>query len=303
MSVHQESLEISKPADRSTEAPELEYRAVSHDSLSMFLAAIGGAILGMLLTLLILALINGGTLSFSGGERLSVFEATLERVNENVGAVSANVDLVSQQAQAVSDQLLAAEQALRAEMSNQDADIAGLNTAVTQLDVTRQQFDLFVGALNQAMSEMQNVAPADAETAAPAAAPVAAEPAAAPTAAAPATRGTELLIPTIVSSADVAADALSVVLFVDANGNGALDEGESQVTGASIALHNAGGNAIASEASTSEGALFSELSAGDYTVSVEDAAGYTLAGSTEAEVTVAEDAEEGQVLYIPVVEE
>jgi uncharacterized coiled-coil protein SlyX len=304
MSVHQESLEISKPADRSTEAPELEYRAVSHDSLSMFLAAIGGAILGMLLTLLILALINGGTLSFSGGERLAVFEATLERVNENVGAVSANVDLVSQQAQAVSDQLLAAEQALRAEMSNQDADIAGLNTAVTQLDVTRQQFDLFMGALNQAMSEMQNVAPADvAEAEAAPAAPAAAQPAAAPTAAAPASRGTELSIPTAVSSADVAADALSVVLFVDANGNGAFDEGETQVTGASVALHDAEGAAVASEASTSEGALFSDLSAGDYTVSVEDAAGYTLAGTTEADVTVAEDAEEGQILYIPVVAE
>jgi hypothetical protein len=48
MSVHQESLEINKAAE---EAPELEYRAVSHDSLSMFLAAIGGAVLGMLLTL------------------------------------------------------------------------------------------------------------------------------------------------------------------------------------------------------------------------------------------------------------
>jgi uncharacterized coiled-coil protein SlyX len=292
MSVHQESLEISKPADRATEAPELEYRAVSHDSLSMFLAAIGGAILGMLLTLLILALINGGTLSFSGGERLSVFEATLERVNENVGAVSANVDLVSQQAQAVSDQLLAAEQALRAEIANQDANIDGLNAAISQLDVTRQQFDLFMGALSQAMGEMQTVASTDAE------------PAVAPTVAAPASRGeTAVVIPTAVSSADVAADALSVVLFVDANGNGAFDEGETQVTGASIALYNAEGEAIASEASASEGALFSDLSAGDYTVSVEDAAGYALAGATEAEVTVAEDAEEGQILYIPVVEE
>ena len=73
MSVHQESLEMSKPEERTETAPELEYRAVSHDSLSMFLAAIGGAILGMLLTLLILALINGGTLSFTGGERLAVF--------------------------------------------------------------------------------------------------------------------------------------------------------------------------------------------------------------------------------------
>jgi len=57
MSVQNESLEM-KPAERKPEAPELEYRAASHDSLSMFFAAIGGAVLGMLATLLVLALIT-----------------------------------------------------------------------------------------------------------------------------------------------------------------------------------------------------------------------------------------------------
>ena len=141
MSVHQESLEISKPGERMEEAPELEYRAVSHDSLSMFLAAIGGAILGMLLTLLILALINGGTLSFNGGERLAVLEATLARVNDNVGSVSTNVDLVSKQAQTLEDQFGTVKESLNAKLAEQNTDIAALDTAMTQLDVTRQQFD------------------------------------------------------------------------------------------------------------------------------------------------------------------
>lgn len=290
MSVHQESLEISKPAERMEEAPELEYRAVSHDSLSMFLAAIGGAILGMLLTLLILALINGGTLSFSGGERLTVFEATLDRVNANVGAVSANVDLVSQQAQAVSDQLGSVELALRSELANQDANIATLGEAVSQLDRTRQQFDLFMGALSQVMTDMQNVgAPA-----APAAAPVEAAPAA-----------QAALLPALVatSSADVPTDAISVVLFVDANGNGALDGGEATVEGASVVLTDSDGNAVGSEVSTVDGALFADLSSGVYQVAVEDAAGYRLLSSGEAEVTVAEGAEAGQVIFVPVAEE
>ena len=60
MSVKHESLEM-KPAERKPEAPELEYKAASQDSLSMFFAAIGGAVLGMLATLLVLALVNGGT--------------------------------------------------------------------------------------------------------------------------------------------------------------------------------------------------------------------------------------------------
>jgi uncharacterized coiled-coil protein SlyX len=294
MSVHQESLDLGKPAERQDEAPELEYRAVSHDSLSMFLAAIGGAILGMLLTLLILALINGGTLSFSGGERLAVFEATLERVNDNVGAVSANVDLVSQQAQALSDQLLAAQETLRAEMAGQDENIASLDAAVSQLDVTRQQFDLFMGALSQAMSDMQTVAPATAS---------AAEPAVAPTAAAPASRAPALAEPAVFNSADVAADAVAVVLFTDANGNSLLDEGEMEVMGATVALLNADGEAIASQESTTTGALFSDLRAGEYTISVEDAAGYSLTGASEAPVTVNADASEGQIVYIPVTAE
>jgi uncharacterized coiled-coil protein SlyX len=290
MSVHQESLEISKPSERMEEAPELEYRAVSHDSLSMFLAAIGGAILGMLLTLLILALINGGTLSFSGGERLTNFEATLQRVNDNVGAVSANVDIVSQQAQTFATQLNTLEQTLRSQLASQDADIASLNTAVSQLDVTRQQFDLFMGALSQAMSQMQNVS----QPAPPAAAP------AARSAAPPAIHSAS---PTVLSSAEIASDAIAVVLFVDANGNGVFDQGESAVTGATVALNDSDGATVASEQSTVDGVLFADLTAGQYVVSVEDAAGHTLASASTVEITVAESAEAGQFVYIPVVGE
>jgi uncharacterized coiled-coil protein SlyX len=287
MSVHQESLEIGKPAERMEEAPELEYRAVSHDSLSMFLAAIGGAILGMLLTLLILALINGGTLSFSGGQRLAVFEATLDRVNQNVGSVSTNVDLVSQQAQAVVDQLSAVEKTLRAEMASQESDIENLNTAVSQLDVTRQQFDLFMGALGQAMSEMQTLAQPAARTAP---APVAAAPA--PAAALPA--------PTVITSADVEPNALLVLLFVDGNGNGAFDTGEIAIDNASVVLTGANGRAIASERSTGDGIHFADLSAGVYTLTVDDAAGHELLTSDQAQVTVTADASAGQAVYIPV---
>jgi hypothetical protein len=81
MSVQNESLEM-KNSERKPAAPELEYKAASQDSLSMFFAAIGGAVLGMLATLLVLAIINGGTLNFTHPERLAVMEANLARVNE-----------------------------------------------------------------------------------------------------------------------------------------------------------------------------------------------------------------------------
>lgn len=155
MSVHNEALDLkNKPLEK--DAPELEYQAITQDSLSMFLAAIGGAILGMLLTLLVLAIINGGTLSFSGGERLTNFEAKLNRVDENVGTVSANIDVVATQAQNIATQLATVETNLRNEMSQQDGDIANLGASIATLDETRQQFDAFMKALSEAMAGMQS---------------------------------------------------------------------------------------------------------------------------------------------------
>lgn len=161
MSVHQKSLEMNKSMEHVEEAPELEYRAVSHDSLSMFLAAIGGAVLGMLLTLLVLAIVNGGTLSFTGGERLSVFEAKLARVDENLNSVNQNVNIISAQANAIQTQLVTVEDTLRAEMGEQTADMEQIGQAVTTLETTRAQFDTFMTALSNALSEIEGTTGAD----------------------------------------------------------------------------------------------------------------------------------------------
>ncbi len=155
MSVHNEALEMkAKPMEK--DAPELEYQAFTQDSLSTYFAAIGGAILGMLLTLLVLAVINGGTLSFSGGERLTNFEAKLSRVDENVGTVSENLGVVAVQAQNIATQLATVETDLRNEMNKQDGDIANLGTSIATLDQTKQQFDAFMKALSVVMTDMQS---------------------------------------------------------------------------------------------------------------------------------------------------
>ncbi len=158
MSVQHESVGMGKGSERAEVAPELEYRAISQDSLSMFLAAIGGAVLGMLLTLLILALINGGTLSYAGA-RLETVETRLQQVDENVGAVSANMNIVSEQAAAIQQQLGAVETSLRGEIETQGSDLAALNESVVTLNQTRQQFDIFVGAMASALTEMGAITP------------------------------------------------------------------------------------------------------------------------------------------------
>jgi septal ring factor EnvC (AmiA/AmiB activator) len=159
MSVQNESLEIHKTMEKLDDAPGLEYRAVAHDSLSMFLAAIVGAILGMLLTLLVLAIINNGTLSFASANRVDGVEQTLYRVNENVGTLSVNLDTAVAEVNNIRAGLQAAQANLETAVADQTA---GLQNAQMQIDeaeealatlqVTRQQFDTFIAALSAALS-------------------------------------------------------------------------------------------------------------------------------------------------------
>lgn len=152
MSVHQESLEMSAKVDAGEEAPELEYNTYRHDSLSMFGAAIGGAILGMLLTLLVLAIINGGTLSFTGGDRLAVMSETMQRVDENVGAVAYNVEVVAQQAATLQADLAATQASLQEAIDANSADVTTLEASVAGLENASGQFASFLVALDEALA-------------------------------------------------------------------------------------------------------------------------------------------------------
>jgi hypothetical protein len=161
MSLNKDSLTMQKTLDKTEEAPGIEIKSVQHDSLSMFLAALGGATLGVLLTLLILAVINNGTLAFTSNARLEAVEATLSRVNENVGTLSTNLDAMAAEATALRASVQAAQDALRMELATQEASIAsfdqelgGIDEALTTLDATRQRFDAFVTALDKALQEL-----------------------------------------------------------------------------------------------------------------------------------------------------
>ena len=160
MSVQEESLETTPQAAEATgEAPEEEYSAVRTDSLVMFGAALGGALVGMLLTLMVLALINGGTLNFSGGARqIAAFEANLARINDNVGAISTNVDTVANQANQLGANLDSVQADLQGQLDSQGNEIAGIQDSLDSLDVTQQQFDVFMGALSTALTDMATTA-------------------------------------------------------------------------------------------------------------------------------------------------
>jgi hypothetical protein len=174
MSVNNETLDLHKPSDRADEAPSLEYRSVGHDSLSMFLSAIGGAILGVLLTLLILAILNGGTLNFAPSQSVAEMQATVSQVNQNLGILSQNVDVVATELTSVHGGLVAAQSLLtqvQTDQVSQQADVAAqigqVNQAIATLDVTRERFDIFVSALGTALAELDAVAGPASQTTQP----------------------------------------------------------------------------------------------------------------------------------------
>ncbi|MCS6827099.1 MAG: hypothetical protein NZ553_10840 [Caldilinea sp.] len=279
MSVQNESLDM-KSSERKLSAPELEYKAASQDSLSMFFAAIGGAVLGTLATLLVLAIINGGTLNFTRPERLAVMESNLARVSENVGAVSQNLDIVASQVTEVRDQLARARSELDAaatKLQNQDSALANLQNAVAGLAVTGERFDVLVAALDQALISMRKIEGS----------PVARTPTRA--IAAPAL---------IVNDASVPANAIAVLFFVDHNGNGVMDADEVNLTGVKIRVTNTDGALVGEFVSDDAGVMVENLAPGAYTISVVDTAGHATL-SEEIEVTVQSNATEGQILYVP----
>ncbi len=279
MSVQHESLDI-KAAERKPEAPELEYKVASQDSLSMFFAAIGGAVLGMLATLLVLALVNGGTLNFTHPERLAVLEDNLARVNDNVGAVSTNVNVVSQQVTEIRSGLSTARSDVQSAMdrlAEQGANVTEMSSAVAALQVTGQRFDTFVTALDEALTSMDRVGASNGVSAGAGA-------------------------PIVVNSAAVQPGNVAVLFFADSNGNGRMEESEANLVGLQLNVVDSQGVDVGDYSSNDAGILVEKLAAGQYTFTATDLAGHTLSGADTVTVNVPQDAQQGQIVYIPVVE-
>ena len=333
MSVQQEHLTM-KPATLSDHAeaqvekpPKLEYSVKGADeSLEAYISAISGAIIGVLATLLILYILNGGTLRFTNPAKLTAIEASLARVDENVGAVNQNVETVATRLAAMEGEagvigqlqtsLTDLDIALKTAMTEQGGRLDSLDESVAALDVTRKNFDTFTAALASALSEMGAVsAPATepinaveapvADAAAvevPAADAAAVEAPAADAAAVEAAPIAALVTVVVADQADLAADAAQVILFADANGNGTMDADEAALLGATVTLTPAAGDPVSMD-STETGALFAALTAGEYTVSLDELAGYALGGETSIPLSVAADAQAGQVVYFAIAAE
>lgn len=299
--------------------PKLEYNNPSRDSLAMLGAAIGGALLGVFLTLLVLAIVNRGTIRFNTTGQIRAMQETIVAVDQNVGALSANLDTVVARLEGLQGQadvipglqteINAAKTEIGAALSEigaaqetlkaQQSQLGEMNDSIAVLDVGRQKFDVFTGALAGALSQMSALdGPAEAAAVEVAAVEVAPVDVAPVEAAAVEVAPIAPVLPTVTvaASADVAGDAVQVVYFADANGNGIKEGEEASVVGMSLNLVDAGGAIVASvETDESGAALFVGLAAGSYSLT-------TAEGDAIASLTVAEGAAQGQIVTVPVVE-
>ena len=254
-------LQTKQPPELEFSMPEVE------ESLTAYLSAIGGAIIGLLLTLLVLAIWNGGTLNFTNTSRVNAVQAGLTDVAADLESVNANVDALGERL-IVLEQESGAVAALQQSLTDLDASLTDLDrtlshqgiqlteldSAVNDLQDTRRNFDLFIAALTDALAQMQS----DTPTAQPQSA---SRPndrqAAASTASEDSTRAAALQSneqarhalpypePASVLSAEVAPDALLVYLFLDVNADGLFDTDENLIAGATVTLTSPDGRTVA----------------------------------------------------------
>ncbi len=235
MSVQQEPLKMSQTTSDKKDAhghvnepPKLEF-ANSSESLEAFGAALGGAILGVLATLLILAIINNGTLRFSSTGVASL-DAKVTRIDENLGAVNHNVEVVAQRLEAMETDggaifdLRNSLTTLDTSLATLDEELSSQGVQIEELNVTRRNFEAFTVALAAALSDIGPEAAVQERAVAPIQAQAASAEAAAATPA-------ESSMPAVMADAAVAADAVQAYLFVDSNDDGIMDAEEASLVG------------------------------------------------------------------------
>ena len=323
-------LQTKQPPELEFSMPEVE------ESLTAYLSAIGGAIIGLLLTLLVLAIWNGGTLNFTNISRVNALDAgltdvaaDLETVNANVDALGERLILLEQESGAVAalqkgladlDTSLAE---LDRTLSGQGIQLSQLDTAVEDLQVTRRNFDLFTAALTNALAQMETGATAAQSESggasqrtrsaqATTSASRTGDRQTADSKASTTETGSQardsaqpaqpLPQPAVVVSEKVAPDALLVYLFLDGNADGLFDADENLIAGATVTLTSPDGRAVGAENNVaSAGTLFEELNGGEFTVTVDDVQGYTLASLNSIAVDVDPGAGAGQIIYFAVI--
>ena len=132
-------LQTKQPPELEFSMPEVE------ESLTAYLSAIGGAVIGLLLTLLVLAIWNGGTLNFTNTSKVNALQAGLTRVNTDLETVNTSVDTLG-------ERLVVLEQEAGAVAALQNS-LATLDSSLTTLDSSLSDQGIHIDELDTAVAD------------------------------------------------------------------------------------------------------------------------------------------------------
>lgn len=281
MSVHQESVSAHGAHAHEEVAVESE---ITSDMIKLLLTALGGAIIGTLLTLLILSTINGGTLRYGGGaSRLDKVELAYEQLSANVGT---NTDNMKSQ----NEQFATDISSINEIVTGHSRSINQMAPMVARTSANSDQSSALMSALEEAFAK------SDA-----------------------ATRENELVVSEVGSAeADdgpmmvfsrtegngngLPVGMVAILPFVDENFSGLMDPGETNEAGITASLFE-GDEVVATLESSNAGLNFTDIEPGRYDFVIEDGGEFDSLAGQSMEIEVGRDDEHGQLIYLGIAED
>lgn len=287
MSVHQESMAHSAHGHEELVVKD----DISRDMVTLLLTALGGAIIGTLLTLFVLSAINGGTLRYGGGaSRLDAVELGYVQLSENVHANTVNM-------QSQNEQFATDINSINDVVMGHSRSINQMAPMVARTSANSEQTSVLMSALEEAFGKASSVA-----------------------------TGADLMVPEVggsdavdgggdaadigpmvalIDSTDVMnnlpSGMLTVLPFVDANGSGAMEIGEANEVGITASLIDAGGMTVATVESGDAGFNFRDVASGSYEFVIENGGAFeSLVGQS---MPIEMGADNGQLIYVGIMDE
>ena len=283
MSVHQES--FSAHSANAHEEVQVE-NEITPAMIIMLLTALGGAVLGTLLTLFVLSLINGGTLRYGGGaSRLDGVELAYSQLSENV-----NINTLNMQGQ--TEQFATDINSINEIVTGHSRSINQMAPMVARTSANSDQTTRLMNALEDVFSTNRATTSADDLMV-------------------PAVGEEEVfdtgpmmsLAATVKQGNNIPTGMVAVLPFVDKDSSGVMDPGEVNELGITASLIDSAGMAVATMDSGDAGMNFTDIMPGNYELVIENGGNYdSLVGQTVPVEVDASD-EFGQLIFLGIAEE
>lgn len=290
MSVHQESVSAHDAHAHEEMVVESE---LTSDMIKLFLTALGGAIIGTILTLLVLSMINGGTLRYGGGaSRLDNVELAYEQLSANVHANTVNM-------QGQNGQFATDINAINEIVTGHSRSINQMAPLVARTSANSDQTSALMGALEEAFAKSDAQTREDELTVSDGGSAEAGS----------AEEGAVddgpmmALSERVGNGTSLPVGMVAILPFIDRDASGLMEPSEKNEAGITASLVGEDGTAVATIESGDAGFNFTNVEPGSYEFVIEDGGALGSLVGQVMPIEVSRDAEHGQLIYMGIAEE